>query len=53
MSTTQQHNEAIANRDAARIAYNTAKTNRARREAAEELDFWVGKVAMLGRMVAA
>lgn len=53
MSTTQQHNEAIANRDAARIAYNAAKTNKARRDAGEELDFWIGKVATLSRMVAA
>lgn len=28
-----------------RAAFNTAKTAKAKRAAAEELDFWVGKVA--------
>jgi hypothetical protein len=41
--------EATAQRDAARLAFNTAKTNKASREAAEELEFWMGKVAFLGQ----
>jgi hypothetical protein len=48
MSTTQQLTEAKAHRDAARSAYNAAATKKASREAAEELEFWIGKVAFLG-----
>lgn len=44
MTTTQQLAEATANRDAARIAFQTATTSKARREADEELNFWMGKV---------
>lgn len=42
--------EATAKRDAARIAFDTATTNKARRLASEDLTFWQGKVAMLGAM---
>lgn len=51
MSTTQQLTEATAHRDAARIAFQTATTKKASRDAAEDLEFWVGKVAMLSVMV--
>ena len=47
MTRTQQLTEATANRDAARQAMESAKTKAARRNAAEDLDFWQGKVAML------
>lgn len=47
MTTTEQLAEATAARDAARIAYNTAKTKKASREAAEDLQFFMGKVAAL------
>jgi len=48
MTTTRtaQIAEATANRDAARTAYNTT-TGKARRNAAEELEFWSSKLAML------
>ena len=51
MSATQQLAEAITNRDAARNTYNTATSAKVRRDAAENLEFWVGKVATLGVMV--
>jgi len=53
MNTTQQLAEATANRDAARIRYNEATTAKARRDAAEDLDWWIGKVAFLNTMEAA
>jgi hypothetical protein len=51
MTSTEKFNEATSQRDAARIAFQAATTNRARRDAAEELEFWTSKVAMLGVMV--
>lgn len=42
--------DAIKNRDAARVAMNAAKpSSRKWRDAAEDLNFWQGKVAFLGR----
>jgi hypothetical protein len=48
MTTAEQYTEARRNADAARTAFDTAKTIRARREAAEELEFWTGKAAHFG-----
>lgn len=39
--------EAITARDAARQALATATTRKARRDADENLNFWIGKVAAL------
>jgi len=47
MTTTAALNEAIANIDAARTAITTARTDAARRDANEELAFWIGRRAML------
>lgn len=47
MTTAQQIADAISHRDAARSAYNAATTSKARRLAGEDLDWWIGKVAML------
>jgi hypothetical protein len=48
MTNTEQYTEARRNADAARITFNTAKTNKARRDAAEDLEFWTSKAAYLG-----
>lgn len=46
--------DAIKNRDSARVAMNAAKpSSRKWRDAAEDLNFWQGKVAFLGRNDAA
>ena len=45
---TQQLAEASAAVDAARHAYETARTQKARRDAAEDLEFWTNKRAFLG-----
>lgn len=42
-----QLQEATQNSAAAREAFNTAKTSRARREADEQLQFWSSKAAYL------
>lgn len=47
MTTNTAAAEAITARDIARIAFQTATTKKASNEAAEELEFWVGKVAFL------
>lgn len=48
MTRTQQLIEATAKRDEARRTLDAMPTwNTAKRDAAEELDFWVGKVAAL------
>lgn len=47
MTFTEQLTEATAKRDAARIALDSAKTGTARRDAGEDLEFWMGKVAYL------
>lgn len=47
MTFTEQLIEATAKRDAARIALDSAKTRTARRDAGEDLEFWMGKVAYL------
>lgn len=44
--------EAIAHRDAARCRFNEATTARARRDADEDLNFWIGKVAALSARMA-
>ena len=44
---TQQLAEASAAVDAARLAYETARTQKAHRDAAEDLEFWTNKRAFL------
>lgn len=51
MTTQAQHTEARTNTDAAREAFNTAKTRKARREADEALNYWMGKTAFLEAML--
>lgn len=46
-----QYAEAAAKRDAARLAWQNAKTKKAAREADEELQFWVGRCTMLSNPV--
>lgn len=45
--------EAVTELDAARATFLAAKTSKARRAADENLNFWIGKVAMLTAMVKA
>jgi hypothetical protein len=53
MNAAQQLTEAISHRDAARKAHDSIiKWGNAKRDAAEELEFWMGKVAMLNVMAA-
>jgi hypothetical protein len=47
MTTTAALNEATANIAAAKIAIALARTAAARRDANEELTFWIGRRAML------
>ena len=47
MTTTAALNEATANIAAARTAITTARTAAGRRDANEELTFWIGRRAML------
>jgi hypothetical protein len=45
--------EAVTKMEQARAAYKAAKSRRAMRDAAEELEFWSNKAAMLAVMAAA
>lgn len=47
MTRTEQLTEARSNQTAARLAFETAATKTARRNAAEQLEFWGNKVAFL------
>jgi hypothetical protein len=50
---TTQLAEAQAERDAARARYDACPTwNKTKREAGEDLEFWMGKVAFLAAAVA-
>lgn len=43
----EQLEAATKEADAARFAYETARTKKAKREAAEDLEFWTNKTAFL------
>jgi 1,2-phenylacetyl-CoA epoxidase PaaB subunit len=47
MTTNAALNEATNNIAAAKVAIETARSNAARRDANEDLTFWVGRRAML------
>ena len=46
-SRTEQYNEAKTNWETARQAMTTGETARIRRDAAEDVEFWGNKMAML------
>ena len=46
-----QLKDALAQMQAARARYQAAKTKRALRDGAEDLEFWTNKAAMLGVVV--
>lgn len=53
MTRTQQLTEATSKRDKARSLYEAFPTfNKAKRDAAEDLEFWTGKVALLAAWIA-
>ena len=51
MMTTQKLTDAQEQRRLAGLRFHLAKSNRAKRDASEDLEFWSNKVAMLAVMV--